>query len=55
MVAITNLTNVHFSAANLVDDDLGARVDEQVRKRLAEVGHVLGVACHLGLRQQGRS
>ena len=37
--------------ADLVDDDLGARVDEHVLERLAEVRQVLGVARHLALQK----
>lgn len=36
--------------ANLVNDDLGAGMDEHMLERLAEVRQVLGIARHLGLQ-----
>ena len=36
--------------ADLVDDDLGAWMDEHVLERLAEVRQVLGIACHFSLQ-----
>ena len=44
------LLSVPRRVADLVNDDLGARMDEHMLERLAEVRQVLGVARHLGLQ-----